>query len=88
MQKHESITVVAWLPGQPLSQVEADLGLQGFDQLTTPVEHTADGIVGLACKVNLIDEATALEADLIDAGFNACLAGRHYKPGWSIRADQ
>ena len=44
MRKAEGIVVVASVPGKPVSEVEAQLDLQGFTEFTTVV---ADGVAGV-----------------------------------------
>lgn len=75
MRKHNGIVVVAYKPGQPLSQVEADLDLADLTSaldLTTPMRSTADD-EGIACVCNRFDEAADAVNLLIDAGFSADL---------------
>lgn len=79
MHKHEGIVVVAYKPGQPASQVEADLDLAGIVMPTQVLR--SNGEHGWATKVNLYSEAQALTAELEDEGFTACICqGAH---GWA-----
>lgn len=71
MHKHEGIVVVAFKPGQPASQVEADLELAGITMSTQVVR--SNGEHGWAEKVNLYGEAVALTEELEEAGFYACI---------------
>lgn len=73
MHKHEGIIVVAYKPGQPASQVEADLHLDEFTEFTTAVYHQADGEQGMAAKVNLYDEAAELRSSLESFGYSVDL---------------
>lgn len=44
MRKAEGIVVVASVPGKPVSEVEAQLGLYGFPEFTTVID---DGVAGV-----------------------------------------
>lgn len=81
MHKHEGIVVVAFKPGQPASQVEADLGLAGLEDFTTQVQRS-NGEHGWAAKVNLHGEAVALSEELEEAGFSACICQGHHD--WAV----
>ncbi|MNR00334.1 hypothetical protein D3C85_1161030 [compost metagenome] len=83
MKQHEGIVVVAYLPGQPRSQVEADLQMHGFDEFTTAVIHE-DGGAGMAAKVNLYDEAHDLATDVANAGFGCMICEQGIPSGWSV----
>lgn len=80
MHKHEGIVVVAYKPGQPASQVEADLELVGITMSTQVVR--SNGEHGWAEKVNLYGEAVTLSAELEEAGFSACICQGHHD--WAV----
>jgi hypothetical protein len=76
MHKHEGIVVVAFKPGQPASQVEADLELADIAMSTQVVR--GNGEHGWAEKVNLHGDALALASELEEAGFSACICQGHH----------
>lgn len=81
MHKHEGIVVVAFKPGQPASQVQADLALAGFDW-GIRVHNYNQLEYGWAIKVNLYHEAESLVQELEEAGFQAHICqGVH---GWEV----
>lgn len=84
MHQHNGIVVVAFKPGQPASQTEADLQTAGLYDFTTSVFHHEDGEAGRACKVNLIDEANDLVIELQDAGFNSVVIQAGVVSGWQV----
>lgn len=85
MRQHEGIVVVAYKPGQPASQVQADLMLADIGDFTTSMVHLESGEYGVGAKVNLIDEAVALAFDLQDAGFEvATIKGASPANGWRV----
>lgn len=83
MHKHEGIVVVAFKPGQPASQIEADLQLDDFDEFTTHVFHQQDSEQGVAAKVNLYDEAVELQSALEAAGFRSQVVNAG-DSGWRV----
>lgn len=80
MHKHEGIVVVAFKPGQPASQIEADLDLAGLGMSTQVVRD--NGEHGWAENVNLYSDAVALSDELEDAGFTVCICQGH--SGWRV----
>jgi hypothetical protein len=84
-RQHEGIVVVAYKPGQPASQVQADLMLADIGDFTTSMVHMSEGHYGIGCKVNLIDEAQDILCDLMDEGFHgAILKGPIPSDGWRV----
>lgn len=85
VKKHEGIVVVAYLPGQPRSEVVAALELAGLgDDFAADVrfERPDCSEEGVATKVNLYYEAEALVQELEEAGINGCICqGEH---GWEV----
>jgi hypothetical protein len=85
MHKHEGIVVVAFKPGQPSSQIQADLMLADIGDFTTSMVNLSSGDYGIGAKVNLADEALALMDDLQDAGFSvSILQGESPAYGWRV----
>lgn len=69
-RQHEGIVVVAYKPGQPASQVQADLQLADLGDFTTSVVNLETGDYGIAAVVNLQSEADDLVLDLTLEGFH------------------
>lgn len=85
MRQHEGIVVVAFKPGQPASQIQADLMLADIGDFTASMVDLSSGDYGIGCKVNLQSEADDLAHDLRDAGFStAVLKGAVEPNGWRV----
>ena len=83
--QHEGIVVVAYKPGQPLSQVQADLMLADIGDFTTSMVRLSDGEYGMGCKVNRQEEAAALIEDLTLEGFRGAIAqGPVLRNDWRV----
>ena len=84
-RQHEGIVVVAYKPGQPASQVQADLMLADIGDFTTSMVHMASGEYGVGCKVNRIAEAHDICVDLAAEGVHyAIVKGPMPADGWRV----
>lgn len=66
MRKAEGIVVVASVPGKPVSEVEAQLGLYGFTEFTTVIGDGVAGVFNLQLEMDNVlrevrDEITDVE---------------------------